>query len=68
MREIKLPRIVDKDGPGWGVVIPVQVDWPEVQLTEQQAFENMMARACGAMPPHEDHSFINVVLTRGTEV
>lgn len=52
------------DAPTGGncVVFPVKVDWPELQLTEDQMLANAAARACGQPPPHEDRSIFTVRL------
>jgi hypothetical protein len=57
MRTVTLPPIDFSLSPGgqyWDYV--VRVDWPELQLTEQQAFDNALAYAVGGLPPHEDRA------------
>lgn len=59
MRRIRLPDgILDaalKDGPlGRSLVVPVRVDWPELQLTEAQIVANAVARANGQPAPHPE--------------
>jgi hypothetical protein len=63
-REITLPASIwtHKYQGGHSLCVPVRVDWPEVQLTEEQSFANAIARAFGGDPPYPDHAFINVIV------
>lgn len=40
---------------------PVNVGWPELQLTEDQIMTNAVARASGCEPPYPDHSIFSLV-------
>lgn len=68
MREIRLPNLNNvPDGGAW-VAVPVKVDWPELQLTEEQVFANAVALVMGREEPYPDHSFFTVLIQRGTSV
>jgi hypothetical protein len=45
---------------GRRVVVPVKVDWPELQLTVDQVVQNAIAIAYGQPRPHEDKSIFDV--------
>lgn len=45
---------------GQEATIPVKVDWPELQLTEEQLLQNSVARANDQDPPFPDLSIFNV--------
>jgi hypothetical protein len=62
--EIPIKKIQDwLDNPvGRGLAVPVLVDWPELQLSETQKDENIMARAKNMPPPHADNSIFDVVI------
>jgi hypothetical protein len=50
---------------GRALLMPVQVDWPELQLSEQQRFENSLWRSLPHRTtpiPHHDHSIFDVEL------
>ena len=50
---------------GRALLVPVQVDWPELRLTEQQRFENAIWRSLPHRTtpiPHHDHSIFDVQL------
>ena len=47
---------------GFQMAFPIVVDWPELQLTSDQQFENSMARVAGINSPHVDHSIFSIVL------
>lgn len=49
---------------GVRLVFPVQVDWPELQLTESQMLTNVAALANGQEPPFPDRSVFMVVVDR----
>jgi hypothetical protein len=38
----------------------VEVDWPELRLTEDQIITNACARAAGQPEPYPDHSIFSV--------
>jgi hypothetical protein len=68
MRTIVIPKGVVKKMfarpiGGRAMLVPVRVPWPELQLTEQQHFENALWRSSpvrvGSVP-HEDHSYIDI--------
>lgn len=65
MREITLPdratfRRAFQNSPGRWLAVPVKVDWPELQLTEEHVMANALADAVGAERPFPDHSYILV--------
>ena len=61
MRIIRIARNkLDPPNVGRSLVIPVIVDWPELQLTEAQIQVNAMAEALGKLPPYPDHSFFQL--------
>ena len=50
---------------GRALLVPVQVGWPELQLTERQRFENALWRSLPHRDtpiPHHDHSIFDVQL------
>lgn len=44
--------------------MPCKVDWPELQLTNDQRVQNEAARAKGKSAPHPDLSYIELVFWR----
>jgi len=64
MRTITLPASMWQEHDGMFIEVVVKVNWPEVQLTDQQSFENAIARIAGRPLPHEDHSTFAVRLPR----
>jgi hypothetical protein len=65
MRTITIPLAVLRravDGPflGTHIEFSVCVDWPELQLTEDQIVANAVAWAAGQEPPYPDHSIFMV--------
>jgi hypothetical protein len=56
MRTITLPRsIYSSEYKGGAYIeVAVAVDWPELQLTDDQVFENAMARALDQPTPHKE--------------
>lgn len=65
MRTIRIPaddiRLATQS-PGRCVVVPVKVDWPELQLTEAQIVQNALAFAEGKPRPFPDRSVFQVEL------
>lgn len=69
MRSITVPEqiiasAVRGDWSGAALYFPVEVDWPELRLTEAQRIANIGARLRGEPPPHDDNSVFAVVLPR----
>lgn len=65
MRTITIPggvAVRALRGPVDGVCleVPVKVDWPELQLTEEQVVANAVAVACGQPAPFPDLSIFSV--------
>ena len=48
---------------GRRVIVPVTVDWPQLQLNNDQIAANAVARLEGAEPPYPDDSLIFVEIT-----
>lgn len=49
---------------GTHVLLPVQVDWPELQLTDAQKMANIVALANGRRTPFPDPSIFHVQIPR----
>jgi hypothetical protein len=69
MRRITIPLAVVQhavavEGPGAAVEFAVKVNWPELQLTENQQMANTLARVSGSPEPFPDHSIFSVVIPR----
>jgi hypothetical protein len=68
MRSITVPeRVLQQIAGGFtGTALywPVEVDWPELRLTEEQQLANIGARLRGEPPPHDNHQIFTVVLPR----
>ncbi len=67
MRTIHIPEKAIRrllDGPITGTVlsVPVAVNWPELQLTEEQIMANAWAAAWGKPFPYPDRSIFAVDL------
>ena len=63
-RTIKLNIQKLLDHPeGRCLVVPVKVDWPQLQLDNDQIAANSVARSEGAEEPYPDDSLIFVELT-----
>lgn len=65
MRTIQIPlraiaRAVNGPFHGSRLLVPVQVDWPELQLTEEQILANAAALASGVPTPFPDPSIFTV--------
>lgn len=65
MRTIKVPvSLVERAayGPveGYCLEFAVQVDWPELQLTEEQMLANTIAQLDGHVAPYPNHSVFSV--------
>jgi len=64
MRKVKIPLSKVKEWvnspSGVSLVIPVLVNWPELQLTEEQRLENAIALVNGEREPHEDNALFEV--------
>lgn len=67
VRRIELPRIDWSTVPGAAIEIPVKVDWPELQLTEDQIAANAAAWWRQEDEPYSDHSIFSVVIPRPKE-
>ncbi len=67
MRTIRIPASVLRfdEGTVGNRLYVVQVDWPELQLTEEQIFTNAAYRAVGWPEPYADRSIIAVEIERG---
>lgn len=68
MRKIVIPRdvmqqVIDTNG-GNRTILPVKLDWPELQLTAAQQFENARAVARKQPEPYPDQSYIELVFER----
>ncbi len=68
-REILIPRrvvdfVVGDSVSGTSVLYPVTVDWPELQLTEEQQLANAAAWVTGRPLPYPDLSIISIRLER----
>jgi hypothetical protein len=69
MRHIRIPRAVIERAISptlfcKHVVMPVKVDWPELQLTDEQQLTNSAARVNGQEPPFPDQSVFDIELER----
>lgn len=64
MREIRIPRIDWSKVLGHSCNVPVKVDWPELQLTEDQILANAVAFANDEPYPFPDHSMFVIVIPR----
>ena len=68
MREIKIPEKGIRAAVGqYGVAgqyisVPVAVDWPELQLTEEQIIANGLARAAGQPAIYPNNAVFAVML------
>lgn len=66
MRTIQIPLSVIVRGAAENrdnvrsVIVPVIVDWPELQLTEEQTLENALARSNGAAEPFPNPAMFGV--------
>jgi len=63
MRIVRIPRSRTVRNHGLSVVVPVIVDWPELQLTADQVLTNAVARMRGEEPPFEDRSVFAIEIT-----
>lgn len=73
MRTIKIPQaVIDRavHGPITGVCLEfaVSVDWPELQLTEEQIFANVLAHLDGLETPYPDQSIFSVTVPWATPI
>ncbi|MCU0521434.1 MAG: hypothetical protein MUF84_12160 [Anaerolineae bacterium] len=68
MRQVRLPLLKDVPEGGAYVAVPVLVNWPELEPTEEQMMANMVARVMGREEPYPDHRFFTVLIPRGTNV
>ncbi len=68
MRKVTVPldtiRAWLDDLVGVAVEIPVYVDWPELQLTEEQMLANAVALAAGEPDPYPNQSLFAIRITR----
>lgn len=69
MREIEIPLSVIKaamspDVTGIYAIATVKVDWPELQLTEEQQIANRLAFMAGEQEPYPDHSVFKIRIPR----
>ena len=68
MREIRLqgcwPQTIKNDWLGQWLSVHVRVDWPELQLTDEQILANGLARAEGKQEPYPDNSIFRVLIPR----
>ena len=69
MRRITIPsewihRAIDPTTPGSHILGPVRVDWPELQLTEEQIVANAVALAYGQRSPYPDLAIFGVEIPR----
>lgn len=67
MREIVIPRkILDEalraHESGFALSYPVHVNWPELQLTDNQVISNAAATAAGLVAPYDDNSVFTIRL------
>jgi hypothetical protein len=60
MREIVLPIVERSELVGCYRAFAVKVDWPELQLTEEQLWQNAVARGFGDPEPFPDPSIFVV--------
>ena len=63
-RSVRIPPIDWGSVDGVRVVVPVKVDWPELQLTEDQVMANAVASVSGADLPYPDRSIFAVEIDR----
>lgn len=68
MRKITVPsnvmqQVLDCKG-GARVCLPVKLNWPEVQLTDEQVLSNALAVAAKEPQPFPDLSYIELVFER----
>jgi hypothetical protein len=71
MRTITIPQaVIDRaaHGPITGVCLEfaVAVNWPELQLTEEQMIANVLARLDGYETPYPDQSIFSVTVPWAT--
>lgn len=69
MRRITIPEATvelaaSTELKGRSVIVPVKLDWPELQLTHDQIVANAVARAEGLPDPHPDLSIVSIELIR----
>lgn len=66
-RRITIPSPDWSKIDGFCAIIPVKVDWPELQLTDDAILVNAVAAVNGDEPPYPDLSIIKVVIERPTD-
>jgi hypothetical protein len=65
VRKIVIPwHLWDQPFEGTALVIPVKVDWPELQLSEAQHVANAFASVAGRPTPYPDLTVFSVRLER----
>ena len=64
MRQVRIAAIDWWPINGTAVSIPVVVDWPELQLTDDQIAANGIAKANGEPEPFPNHAIFDVVIER----
>lgn len=67
MRIIKIPAwAIEKARTvnAASALLPVKVDWPELQLTEAQVWANVVAVVAGQPTPYPDLSIITIEIER----
>lgn len=63
-RQIDVPAIDWDEVQGIFALVPVKVDWPELQLAEGQMIANAVAVATCRPAPFPDRSFITLRIER----